>query len=182
MLKALRFLTVISLLIFSCNPDKNAKIDLSQLDFKTDDSSKLFFKNIRQPFYEKEEMEAAKLETFRLKKRERSDDFPVINIAIVNNWRYDEAYILLEPNVAAGPTGQLKVKWKKEGQEGEIIFEGGNKMKHLQFASMIYTRILEQCEFQIYLSNKWENLFNTEKTREAFRITMFDYYRLIRQF
>lgn len=167
--------------LFACNPSKNKGIDSADLSFQTDESSKLFFKNVRQLYYDKEMLEAAKLEVFRLKKREQSDKMPVINLSIVNNWRYDEAYVLLEPNAAAGDVTQLRVRWESSEDSGEINFERGNKVKHLEFAWSIYAHILEQCRFQIYLDGEWKDVLNTEKAREAFRITMFDYFRLTRQ-
>ena len=74
---------LILIFILSCNPDKQTKVDPNEITFATDDASVLFFKNVRQLYYEMEEMEAAKLKIFRHKKRDQSQDEPIINLAIV---------------------------------------------------------------------------------------------------
>ena len=97
-------------ILVSCNPDKKKEVDQTTISFDTNDASKLFFKNIRQSYYDQQIMEEAKLEIYRLKKRNQSSDQPVINLAIVNNWRYDQAYLLLEPTGGLG-LANLKLSW-----------------------------------------------------------------------
>jgi hypothetical protein len=93
---------IIYLLIFlisvSCNADKTKKIDAEKSKFSTSDASELFFKNVRQRYYDREEMAASKLNIYRIQERNQRVDYPHLQLAIVINWRYDEAYILLEPN------------------------------------------------------------------------------------
>ena len=50
----------------ACNPSKNKKVDQATIGFQTDDSSKLYFKNVRSAYYDVEVMEEAKLEIYRL--------------------------------------------------------------------------------------------------------------------
>ncbi|MFY0591702.1 hypothetical protein [Roseivirga sp.] len=169
-------------LLFGCNPDKKKQVDQSAITFKTDDASNLFFKNVRQFYYEVEEMEAAKLNIFRLKKRELSNDQPVINLAIVNNWRYDEAYLLLEPNGVVKENESLEVKWRNpNGESGEIQYANGNKTEQVAFADGIYAQIQQGSTFTIKVQEEWKPFLDLEKTREAFRITVFDYYKLVKR-
>lgn len=183
MRKGLFFILFCVGLLSACNLDKNTKVDQTSIDFKTDDSSRLFFKNLRQSYYDLEKMEEAKLEIYRLKKRVVDTDQPVINLAIVNNWRYDEAYILLEPNSLIPNSNKISIHWINEnGSEGEILFAGGNKKDLLNFAGAIYEQIQAGSTFQILLEGKKVDILIDTKSREAFRVTMFDYYRLVRQF
>ncbi|MFT7055159.1 MAG: hypothetical protein ACJAR3_000786 [Roseivirga sp.] len=173
---------IIALAFFSCNPDKNTQIDQSTVTFKTSSSSKLYFKNIRQSYYDFEEMEVAKLEIFRLKKREQTEERPVINISIVNNWRYDEAYILLEPN-ALIQQNSLKLRWtNNESMESDTIsFAQGNKSEILKFADLVYQQIQNKSSFEIESNSIWLPFMDETPEREAFRITMFDYYKLVQR-
>lgn len=171
--------SLLVLLLFSCNPAKNKKVDQTTLSFKTDDSSKLYFKNVRQSYYDVDVMEEAKLEVYRLKKRVEESEEPVINLALVNNWRYDEAYVLLEPNTAAGDLNTLNLSYENEnGESGDIIFEKGDKKNHLAFASKVYEQIQNESDFFLNRNGEKVEILRDSKSREAFRISMFDYYRL----
>lgn len=172
-------LGIICLVLLACNPSKNEKVDQTSLSFKTDDSSKLYFRNVRQSYYDVDVMEEAKLEVYRLKKRVEESDEPVINLALVNNWRFDEAYVLLEPNIAAGDLNTLNLSYQNEnGDSGEIIFEKGDKKNHLAFASKVYEQIQNESDFFLNRDGQKIEILRDSKSREAFRISMFDYYRL----
>lgn len=173
---------LVLLLISSCNPDKTKEVDQTTISFKTNDASKLFFKNIRQPYYDKEEMEAAKLEIYRLKKRNSHNERPVINLAIVNNWRFDEAYLLLEPNGLL-QLEQLSVKWinEKTKTQGFINFENGNKQSIVKFADQLYAQIQQESSFSVVVNEKNMGILEIPEDREVFRITMVDYYRLVQR-
>lgn len=178
-MKRLSAFIIILLALSACNPAKDKKVDQTTIGFKTDESSKLFFKNVRRSYYDVEVMEEAKLEIYRLEKRVKESDVPVLNISIVNNWRYDEAYILLEPNSAAGLLTDLLIHWENEnGNSGEIRLAGGNKKNQLDFAAQVYDQIQEGSQFYIAQNGEQLSILSDSKSREAFRITMFDYFRL----
>lgn len=178
-MKRLSALIIVLLALSACNPVKDKKVDQTTIGFKTDESSKLFFKNVRRSYYDMEVMEEAKLEIYRLKKRVKESDESVLNISIVNNWRYDEAYILLEPNSAVGSLTDLQITWENQsGNSGEIRLEGGNKKNQLDFAAEIYEQLQNGSQFYIVKDGEKLPLLNDSKSREAFRITMFDYFRL----
>ncbi|NVK84707.1 MAG: hypothetical protein HWE21_10325 [Cytophagia bacterium] len=178
-MKSFTRLLVLALILSSCNPVKDKKVDQTTISFKTDESSKLFFKNVRRSYYDVEVMDEAKLEIYRLEKRVKESDKPILNISIVNNWRYDEAYILLEPNSAAGPLTELQILWENEnGSSGEILLEGGNKKNQLDFAAKVYEQIQIGSQFYLRQNNQKIQLLDDSKSREAFRVTMFDYFRL----
>jgi len=171
---------LLSIVLLGCNPDKQTKVDQGEITFVTDAASILFFKNVRQIYYDLEEMEAAKLRIFRHKKRDQSQEKPIINLAIVDNWRYDEAYLLLEPNEQLDRTA-LTVKWKNSEGSGEISYRQGNKSEQVAFADQLYERIQQGCTFSIQVDDTWSSFLDSEKSREAFRVTMFDYYRLVKR-
>lgn len=175
-------LGLLAMVLVACNPDKNTQINQAEITFKTSDSSKLYFKNIRQSYYDFEEMEAAKLEIFRFKKRVLADDQPVINLSIVNNWRYDEAYILLEPNGFI-QQDTLRIRWTNEDglHNGSAEYAKGNKTEIVKFADAIYQQIQNKSKFEIEIEGAWKPIFDNTLAKEAFRITMFDYYKLVQR-
>ena len=166
----------------ACNLDKNTSIDDKKAKFTTSDASELFFKNVRQIYYDQEEMVAAKMNVFRLGDRSQADDYPVINLAIASNWRYDEAYLLVEPNAYLEGLDSIRVTWKNptNQQTGSYRWAPGNKEAQFAFASQLYRSI--QQGYQLYVTNsrgEQEKLLDRYDDREAFRKTMFDYYRLV---
>ncbi len=175
------FCVVLLVLVFACHPDKNKQIDLTKPKFTTSDASELFFKNIRQSYYEKSEIKASKLDVYRIKDspQESMPLFPTIVI----NWRYDEAYLLLELNEQLRNLDTVKVVWEDSvaNLSGTYLFaQSGNKASHYHFATKIYNSI--QGGQQMYiLEKKGQKLsfLQNRPEREAFRKTMFDYYRLV---
>lgn len=180
-MKILLFLTLLAGLL-ACNLDKNTQIDETQAKFTTSDASELFFKNVRQIRYDQQEMAEAKLNVFRWGDRSEADDYPVLNLAIVINWRYDEAYLLVEPNTYLQGLDSIQVTWQDSvsQQKGEYVWTGGNKESQFTFASQLYRSI--QQGHRLYIKNplgEEEEVLATYDDREAFRVTMFDYYRLV---
>lgn len=175
------FLLAALLSILGCNPDKTTKVDQSKIVFATDDASRLFFKNVRRIYYELETMEEAKLRIYRHKQRVISTELPILNLAIVDNWRYDEAYILLEPNELIGDGTTLIVQWQLGGEMGTINYARGNKTDQVAFADNLYDRLQQGCLFRVQINETWVSFLDSDKSREAFRITMFDYYRLVKR-
>ncbi|WKN45107.1 hypothetical protein [Tunicatimonas pelagia] len=177
--KILYILLVIGLI--ACNPDKKRKVNDAEAKFTTSDASELFFKNVRQGYYDKETMEEAKLDIYRIKERSQAEEQPVLNLAIVINWRYDEAYVLTEPNTYLQQQDTLKIYWQDSVQQTGIYeYLPGNKERHYQFASQVYNSI--QDAHQLSTKNAQGErvpVLATRDEREAFRKTMMDYYRLV---
>lgn len=177
-----RIFIFIVALAFSCNFNNGKKIDKDHAKFSTTADSRLFFKNVRQIYYNKEIKENTKLEVFRFSKRNLTQHMPAINLALVNNWMYDEAYVLIEPNSYFDGADTIEVEWtdKPGKQSGVYRFSLGSKETHFKFASQIYESILSKHRLLVYNQEKqWVNLFQTETDKDNFRKTMVDYYRLV---
>lgn len=170
------------LLLSACNPSKNKKLELDQAKFSTSDASELFFKNVRQIYYDKNTLDAAKLDVYRSKDRNTSVTDPVLNLAIVINWRYDEAYLLLEPNEPLQELDTIKILWKDtvRQQQGYYTYAGGSKESQLNFAASLYQGLQHGQEFFLIDADGGQTKFMADrKSREAFRKTVFDYFRLV---
>ncbi len=178
-MKSLSTIVLALLITTSCNIEKSSKVNEATTFFKTDDSTKLFFKNVRRPYYDVDVMEEAQLEIYRFKKRIKESDQPLLNLSIVNNWMNDEAYILIEPNEAAGPMAELHLRWKDvNDNSGDIMIESQNKQSQVMFAAEVYEQIKKGSNLYLVRNNENVDILNDTKSREAFRISMFDYFRL----
>lgn len=168
---------MISLLSSACQLDKNKGIDREKFTFKTDDGTEIFFKNMRQSYYDLEENEAAKFNIFRHKSRFTQDSLPILNLAIVVNYLQDEAYILLEPNALLQTYHPLTITWEDTSidKKGQFNLDIMNRENMLEFSSLLYEAILANYQLSLHDGTP---LWQHPKQREAFRVTMSDYYRL----
>lgn len=170
------------LLFFSCNPDKAKRVSSEESKFSTSDASELFFRNVRQLYYDKTIMKDVKLDIYRIKDQNKHEDQPVLNLSIVINWRYDEAYLLTEPNRYLQQLDTLKVLWQDTTThlQGHYYFYNGSKEEHFKFAAQLYQSILDEHQLYLIKGNDEKVKFLTDKkSREAFRKTVFDYLRLV---
>lgn len=174
----LLILVLIGTCCLSCGQIENESLDPNEVSFLTNDASKLFFKNTRQIFYRLEELSEAKLEVYRWKEK-LNEEQPQIHLALVNNWRYDEAYLLIEPNQFID-LNTLKLKWTDEQglATAEIIFQPGNKTHHARFAGLVYQQLRAKAQFEIWINNEWQPFFTDATSRKAFETTVYDFYRL----
>ncbi len=168
-------------LLFACNPDKSRKVAANQAKFTTSDASELFFKNVRQLYYDKNTLEAAKLDIYRSTDRDTNSTDTVLNLAIVINWRYDEAYLLVEPSEPLQALDTIKILWKDtaDQQQGYYLYAGGSKEDQFNFAATLYEGIQNGQQFFLDIQGNQTKLMADRKSREAFRKTMFDYFRLV---
>lgn len=176
------FLTsiIISLLLASCNPDKNKRADPDKLKFSTTDDATLFFKNLRRQAYDLEDMPEARLQVFRHADRNQKAAYPFLQLAIVVNWRYAEAYLLLEPNQTIASDVPMIINWSDSlnHKSGSYRFEYGNKEAHLRFASQLYGSILDGHLLEYISPSGPVPFLPSAADRKIFRISMLDYYRL----
>jgi len=175
-------LFIVALLIVACNVTPEKRVDQNQAKFRTSADSRLFFKNVRQIYYEHEVPANTKLEVYRFGKRNLAADKPVINVALVNNWLYDEAYVIIEPSAYFDNMSSIEVEWQDavSKQSGVYRFNFGPKDNHFKFASEIYQSVLAKHKLLVYTPDKqWVELFQSEADRDNFRKTMKDFYRLV---
>lgn len=165
----------------ACNVDKNKKVDTQNIQFETTDNSVLFFKNLRQSYYDKQENTVAKVDIYRYQKRNQAQNQPVINLAIVHHWRNDKAFVMIEPSELLNQEARLEVSWQDTVKQtkGKYIFDFGDMELHYQFATSLYTSIQAKYALQIKSAGQWIDLMPTEDEKETFRKVMLDYLRLV---
>ena len=171
-----------ALILSGCERHKEVGIDKDSPQFDMQDSNKLFFRNMRQSYYDLEEMKAAKMEVFRISERDTSGRAPVLQVKIVQHWSQDKAYAMIEPHALFEGMDTLKVSWADTASntQGQYIFPvAAPQPVHYRFASEIYSSIQAGHQLKIELPKGPQPLFPTSDSREPFRKTMVDFYRLV---
>ncbi|MEM1137815.1 MAG: hypothetical protein AAGI07_18405, partial [Bacteroidota bacterium] len=145
-MKKIGLLLQITFLLCACDPNRKKKVDPEIRKYGTTDSSELFFKNMRQYYYDLENKGEAGLHLFRLKDRVLAQEHPIINLSIIFNWRNDEAYLYMEPNNFFSDTTEFTIIWKDVAnqKEGAYHFLKGNRDTYFTFAAQVYNSILAE--------------------------------------
>ncbi|QNL21874.1 hypothetical protein HZR84_07960 [Hyphobacterium sp. CCMP332] len=173
------YLIATIVLLTSCNPDKNRIVNRNEPKFKTTDASRLFFKNVRLLYYDLEEKNEGKIQVLKLGRRIEDSTEAIINVYIINNWFQDRAYPMISLSPYFNDIDTLNIEMLKEDGSTELLeFNKTSSMnEQFYFASAIYEGLLRKYSFK--LLNEDKALFTNSDQREAFRITMVDFYRLV---
>jgi hypothetical protein len=168
--------------LFACNPDKKTKVSIDEVHFATSASSVMFFKNVRQLYYERQENSAAKAIIYRMRDRARDKNVPLLYPAIVYMWAQDEASVILERNEwLANAADTLRFSWHDTVRQvsGEYIFHNGDRRTHYKLAAQLYHSIQEDHQLWLQTDSAKVPFLAKEREREPFRKTMIDYFRLV---
>jgi hypothetical protein len=177
--KPFLILFVMLLLAGSCKIDRNKRVDRDKITFRITDDSFLFFKNVRQVYYDFHDLPQARWYAFRFSDRPRRTDGPVLNPVIVVDWMRDESYVLIEPNDFLLHEEIFLVQERSpSGKTVEYRLTQRGRENMLEFATKIYEGIMDEHEITIRSGDKFHPLFINDEERESFRVVMSDYYRL----
>lgn len=167
------------LITTGCSINADQKVSRDNFEFKTGDDTELFFKNVRQSYYDLEENKAAQFTLLRFSDRVVSDSVPILNLAIVINVIQDEAYLFLEPNQKLEEYQPLSLTWEDPGTglTGKMSQRSPNREGMFEFAADIYEGLLKNYSFRL---NDGTAILSKKAEREAFKVTVSDYYRLTR--
>ena len=176
---------IISIFLFSCNPDKEKRVSPTVAKNSTTYNSVLFFKNMRSLDYDKKDEPKLKREIYVHEDANQDSLVPVLNLTIVYLWDKDKAYIITDPNkyienyFDESENDTLKIRWKnpKTNAQGTIFYMAGHVDTQYEFATRIYNSLLDKHE--LYMLPDEIPILQSNKERETFRITMMDYYRLV---
>ncbi|PTB95775.1 hypothetical protein C9994_10265 [Marivirga lumbricoides] len=165
--------------LYACSLSTDKIIDKEKLSFSYTDDAYIFFRNIRQSNYDLEILEEADWRIYRHEDRQKGSN-QFFNTAIVVNWRINKAYAILEISEKVEKEN-LTLQWSNpDGQkQGEIILKGLQRQQELAFLTEVYNHILRGN--QLSWSPDGQNqtpLFSNNDYKEAFRVSMYDFYRL----
>lgn len=177
--------TVLLFTVCSCKLDRNGIIDRDKFTFKVGHDSYLFFKNVRQIYYDIKEIPQAHWKAYRHGDRYQGDQRPAINPTIVVDELKNEAYLLIESNdylTARADALTVVEENKSNGRRYEYSLKNRGRENMLEFATKIYEGIMAENTIKIKIDKQEELLFVNDDDRELFRVVMADYYRLTRIF
>jgi len=176
-------LILIILSLSGCKIDRDKKVDRARFQFETGDDSELFFRNVRQIYYDRNSPDGT-WQAYRLSDRYRGNERPLILPVFVINWLKDEAYLLIDTNEILSEEDYLEViiKDPANGKSDTLTLNQRGRDRMLEFASKIYEAIQSGKKINVKSKGEFLPVLNEDIDREIFRITMSDYYRLTRVF
>ena len=172
------FLFVLAMSFFNEKKANNSGKEVSELSIT--DADRIFFRNMRALYYDREGRTDAKMSIYRHGKRKQVEQGPYLNLAILLNQVKDEAYIFLEPYPETLP---LHVRWENAdgSQADSISFTGGDKFAHYRFVQQLLNPIMNERELQMWHGGQWVSILQEKREKEALKVTLEDFFKLINQ-
>jgi hypothetical protein len=144
----------------------------------------MFFKNLRQIYYDITDMPQLHTQVFRYSKRYQQQDRPMLYPVIVIDYGKQEAYLHMEMNDILWEEEVLlireEVKETNRFYEYQLRERGRENM--LEFATKLYEGIMDENRITIKVNGNYVPMFIIEEDAESFRVVMGDYYRLTKIF
>ena len=167
------------LILCACAVNTSKEIDLEKLNFSYRDDAYLFFRNMRQTQYDLEIMQEGDWRIYRHADHPKDTSIFYFNVALVVNWRVNKAYPIIEMP-AALQRDSFKANWVSfESEETGIIkLKGDKRVDELYFVSQLYNQLTKETELFVFYHNERIPLFKSPDEKEAFRVTLYDFYRL----
>lgn len=157
--------------------DEASMLKQEKLGFHVLESDELFFKNLRQYYYDREYRADAKVDLFRFSKRQNRGQAPALNFTIVSNWLHDQAYILPEP---IGVVDSLNYRVAVVNDDSTTFALGlTNHTENLNFAFQIYQAVLLE-DSRVYLETRkgMEPVLEDRSKKMAVKQVLKDYFKL----
>ena len=167
-------MTLLVLLVYFTNP-KVKQIRSDRANFQVASSDLLYFKNLRQFYYQSRELKDGQFTAFRLK----ADSLPSVPLqfSIVHNWRMDEAYIMLQDKEDTTLAGGWLIL--NEGRD-TFSLEQINALEHHELAMHLF-EVLQEDEDIVHLTEygqKPKLIWDVERERENVFAVLRDYFKL----
>ena len=163
----------------ACSVNTSKKVELEKLRFNYTDDAYIFFRNMRQTHYDLEVMEEGGWRIYRHEDRQQDTSDFYFNVSLVVNWKLNRVYPIIEMTEQLKKEG-LVVEWRalESEESGKITLEGMKRRDEMLFVSKIYNKMTEEVEFFISIENQKTPLFPNTDAKEAFRISLYDFYRM----
>ncbi len=149
--------------------------------FRTTQPSHLYFKNIRSNSYRLETQAGTRVDLYRLRSADDTNERPILYPVIADNWMADEAYIFLETNdFEAGFSDTLRVAWQSERDSGRYELAPRDREGQFRFAQQLYEGLRSGYRFRIQTAGgDYAPLFENNRDRQNFLTTLRDYNKLV---
>lgn len=172
---------LVTILAAGCKIDRDKKVDRSKYTFSIGDDAELFFRNVRQIYYDRSSPDGT-WQAYRFGDRYKGEDRPAIHPVIVINWLKDEAYLLIDTNQILAEEEFLSIEIANQQHTTIIELKERGRERMLEFGSNIYEAIQSKVSVRVLSKGKYVPIFVDEEERESFHVPMSDFYRLTRVF
>jgi hypothetical protein len=172
---------LLMIVLVGCKIDRDKKVDRGKYTFTIGDDAELFFRNVRQIYYDRSSPDGT-WQAYRFSDRYVGEARPMIYPVIVINWLKDEAYLLIDTNATLSNEDYLQVQIANKTDTTIIELKERGRERMLEFGSLIFEAIQRKDSVLVQHQGKYVTVFVDEDERESFRIPMSDFYRLTRIF
>ncbi|MGJ3234472.1 hypothetical protein [Marivirga sp.] len=174
-----KFIILFLISSVACSVNTSEKVELEKLRFNYTDDAYIFFRNMRQTNYDLEVMEEGGWRIYRHEDRQTDTTDFYFNISMVVNWRVNRVYPIIEMTKSIDKES-FQVYWEaiESTEKGNISMEGEKRRDEMLFASKLYNKMTDEVEMYVHYKNKKRPLFLDSDKKEAFRVSMYDFYRM----
>jgi len=174
---------MVGLIAISFEPNPAITLKGGMMQTSVSDQDLLYFRNLRQFYYEKEEKEEAKMDLFRLTSRNQDSLAPAINFTLVHNWSMNQAFIVGEKNAWFGTMDTVSIFWSNEATKefGSLLLTDFDAEQHYLFALEFYN-LVRHAEVRFFVEERPDKrleFLQSEKERASLRKTIKDYFKLV---
>ncbi len=169
---------IIIFILYACHPDKQKEVSLTELNFQTTDQSEIYFKNVRRSYYNLEELPDAAIEVYTLPEYQEIY-FSYLTPQITYNWRNDFAAIMLKLSPQLENQQAITLIIETKDQEEKILVNLDNIKTQSTIAVKLYNAILRGDQIYVVIERQKQPLFASDEEKNNFRITIFDFLRLV---
>ena len=135
-----------------------------------------FFKNIRKSSYITEERDDQGLTIYRLEELAEQKDYPFLDVSIVHNWRNDNAFVMLQPNINMLSGHSIII-----GKD-TLSLEQANMTQQVNLAGKIYNQLIDNGSIWLLDNGRTQEFMAKSEDRQAIRVCLFDFFRLTNNF
>ena len=170
--------------VTACKLDRKSAIARDKFTYKYTDDSFLFFRNLRQIYYDFQDLPDAEWYALRWSDRYKGNKYPALNPVIVVDRSRKETYVLVEPNEPLQSEDILTIREtnSRTGKKYSYSLAERGRENMLEFATKIYEGIMAENKLEVHLRGSYQPLFGSDSDKDSFRVVMADYYRLIHVF
>lgn len=178
----LRYLLMALGLLLACEKRTIVRKDNPNPDFLASSDGTLYFKNVRQIAYYRSQPKNLNMTIYTHKELPQLKDKPQVWAYMAENWRFQEAYLMLESNEAFGDFVENRYAYSSRKDSSYHSFKAVryHKPEFLRFADFVVSSFKEESPlYLIYPNGDSLKIFEQEAEKEAFRITLKDYKKWI---
>jgi len=163
------------ILILACATGTSKIIEEEELNFNYIDDAYLFFRNMRQTNYSLKNMEK---EGLRLYTHDDYAEETPLKTTLVVSWKANNAFAIMQLKDSIS-NEEVEFYYQKNDKMQQIEFPNLRRQGELVVLTKLYNHLLQEDSLFIKMKGReTQPLFIDNDSQEAFRVSMYDFYRL----